>query len=432
LSTTIGQQLRQAREARSLSLEQVAQATHIRMHYLQAMEAGDFSVVPSMAQARGFLRAYAGFLNLDADALLKALADQDTRPRTVTNSAALPPATLSTPEITVSGLAGDWEAARPIFTDIGRQLFRQRELLGLSLDDVERHTHLRQHYLQALESGDLSGLPSPVQGRGMLNNYASFLGLDPEPLLLHFAEGLQTRLAARQAVYQESHPTPAHPEPTKPSRLRRLFSGDVLVSGVLAILLVAFMTWGAIRIFAMRSEQKPTPTSRSISDVLLASPTFTATFTPLPPTPTIPTPLFPSPQAPNTETAGGEPLPLESPGKVQVYVTVLQRSWMRVTVDSKVEFEGRVIPGSAYPFVGESQIEILTGNGAGLSIIFNQQDLGPLGVFGQVVNRIFTIQGIITPTPTITLTPTATLPATRTPLPTATPQPGEVTQPALP
>ena len=39
------------------------------------------------------------------------------------------------------------------------------------------------------------GLPSPVQGRGMLKNYADFLGLESDTLLLTFADGLQTGLA---------------------------------------------------------------------------------------------------------------------------------------------------------------------------------------------------------------------------------------------
>ncbi len=99
------------------------------------------------------------------------------------------------------------ESAEAIFTEVGKLLLRQRELLGLSLEDIERHTHLRQHYLQALEAGDLEGLPSPVQARGMLNNYAAFLGMDPETLLLRFADGLQARLQAKRAV---QHETPLH------------------------------------------------------------------------------------------------------------------------------------------------------------------------------------------------------------------------------
>jgi hypothetical protein len=94
---------------------------------------------------------------------------------------------------------------------------------------------------------------------------------------------------------------------------------------------------------------------------------------------------------------------------------------LQVLVDGEIEFSGRVIPGGAYPFVGATQVEVLTGNGAGIQIFYNGADLGTLGNFGQVVSRIFTQQGIVTATPTITLTPaptdivTATQPAISSP-----------------
>lgn len=43
---SIGTQLRQAREAQSLSLDQAAQTTHIRLHYLEALEADQFESLP--------------------------------------------------------------------------------------------------------------------------------------------------------------------------------------------------------------------------------------------------------------------------------------------------------------------------------------------------------------------------------------------------
>ena len=64
----------------------------------------------------------------------------------------------------------------------------------------------------------------------------------------------------------------------------------------------------------------------------------------------------------------------------------------------------------------------------------NGQDLGSLGVFGEVVSLVFTGGGVAVPTatasptidpllPTATEVPTATLPPTATPLPSATPVP---------
>lgn len=412
MSKKVGQQLRREREARSLTLEQVAKTTHMRLRYLKAMEDGEFDVLPSMAQARGFLRAYASYLDLDEAPLLVLLDGEETpEPQT-------PIAIDSGPETSPPPQA---EAAEEIFVKIGYTLNHQRELLGLSLDDVERHTHLRKRYLEALESGNLQGLPSPVQGRGMLNNYAAFLGLDAEPLMLRFAEGLQLRLAARQAVEQKPEPRPKR---SLPAPVRRIFSADVLIGGALVIFLAAFVFWGAMRISSMQADQEPTPTAPSIADVLLATSTPTLTATPLPATPTSPPSelLFPT-QALPTDSVSGEPIPASEQGEIQIYITVSQRAWMRVVVDGEIEFDGRVIPGSAYAFTGELSIEILTGNGAALSVFFNQQDLGRLGAFGQVVHKVYTLQGILAPTATITLTPTATEPATATPDTAGTPVP---------
>ena len=100
-------------------------------------------------------------------------------------------------------------------------------------------------------------------------------------------------------------------------------------------------------------------------------------------------------------------------------VIVRQRAWVRVTVDGDIAFEGRVIPGSAYAFAGDDQVGILTGNAAGIQVIYNELDLGVLGIFGEVLNFVITSEGVQTPTPTITLTPTSTPESTQTPTATS-------------
>ncbi len=70
MRVSIGEQLRAAREARGLSLEEAEAATRIKRVYLEALENEAFSVLPSPAHARGFLRRYARWLGLDEAALL--------------------------------------------------------------------------------------------------------------------------------------------------------------------------------------------------------------------------------------------------------------------------------------------------------------------------------------------------------------------------
>ena len=418
---TIGKQLRQAREARNLSLEQVAQATHIRVRYLQALEAEQFELLPSTAQLRGFLRAYAGALKLDPVPLLAALEGEIAPPL---QAEAAPKEAVELPE----------GSAEAIFGEIGARLKKQRELLGLSLEDVERHTHIRMHYVNALESGNLGGLPSPVQGKGMLNNYATFLGLDSEAMLLRFADGLQARLAARQPERANASPAEQASRPVRPSTLRRLLSADFLAGGAVVVFLIGFAIWGTLRVIEVRTAQQATPTGALVAEALPGTPTASPAVTPTPVeggagltgTPGSEMAGTPAPQETldATETSlvnASTPTPDFAGAPVQVYVVARQRAWMRVTVDGEVAFEGRVIPGSAYPFAGADRIELVTGNGAGLQVYFNQQDLGVLGQFGEIVQRIFTVQGMLMPTPAVP--PTATQGPTATPSATPSPTP---------
>ncbi|WP_322797942.1 helix-turn-helix domain-containing protein [Thermoflexus sp.] len=78
----IGERLRAAREARGLSLEEAAAGTRIKRIYLEALESEAFSLLPSPAHARGFLRRYARWLGLDEKMIL---AEWDGTP------AAIPP-----------------------------------------------------------------------------------------------------------------------------------------------------------------------------------------------------------------------------------------------------------------------------------------------------------------------------------------------------
>jgi cytoskeleton protein RodZ len=66
-ATGIGEQLRQAREARGLSLEQVAAETRIPQRHLVTIEAGDFAALPARTYAIGFARTYGKMVGLNDD-----------------------------------------------------------------------------------------------------------------------------------------------------------------------------------------------------------------------------------------------------------------------------------------------------------------------------------------------------------------------------
>lgn len=69
----LGAQLRQQREARGLSHEDVATRLKIARRLLQAIEDGEEDFFPHAVYARGFIKAYGGFLGMDEAFILEAI-----------------------------------------------------------------------------------------------------------------------------------------------------------------------------------------------------------------------------------------------------------------------------------------------------------------------------------------------------------------------
>ncbi|PCM46055.1 RodZ domain-containing protein [Marinobacter sp. ANT_B65] len=70
---TVGQQLKTARERHGLSVAQIADAQHLRSCIIQAIESGDYGKIDSELFLKGYVRAYARQVSLDADAVIADL-----------------------------------------------------------------------------------------------------------------------------------------------------------------------------------------------------------------------------------------------------------------------------------------------------------------------------------------------------------------------
>ena len=67
---TLGETLRQARLDKGVSLADAARDTRIRRSYLEALESEDLASLPAAVYTRGFLRTYAEYLGLGAQAMV--------------------------------------------------------------------------------------------------------------------------------------------------------------------------------------------------------------------------------------------------------------------------------------------------------------------------------------------------------------------------
>ena len=556
MQETIGQRLKREREARYLSLEKAAEETRIRRVFLQALEADDYSVMPSAAQGRGFLRNYAEYLNINIDELIAEIQrnpiplaevsgplpqvnlaetelpplteaeDEKSAPPFWTRFLNRKPKEESTPEAPqepspeieqileeqppavveeekpktrgrkkkivveeaivepVAELKVEEPESQPsvesqpdgqeqveiqeepkqawwgrvvslfkikvqkqdsafevvlsedkedipqngvspipdkpadvIMAEIGKMLRERRELISLTVDEVERHTHLRAVFVKALEEGAFDKLPSTVQTRGMLSNYASFLDLDVDTVLLRYADALQAR---RREKYAET-PREKIQMQVNPSMpvLRTFIAGDLLFGVIMIAVIVALAIWGVGRLVSSDQQTQVQPTSPSIVDVLGNLSDATAS-------PAVTFVAVDDPAIANAGTAAeGTVTPagseVASTANVVVNVYALERVFVRISVDGEVAFEGRLAPRESRFFEANDQAVILTGNGSGLRITYNGEDLGLMGGPGEVVNRVYLITGVVTPTATIPPTPTNTPLTTPTLTPTVTP-----------
>lgn len=454
MSESIGAQLRRKRLEKMISLEAASRAVHIRIGYLQALEEDRRDQLPSSVQGKGFLRLYAGYLGLPIQPLIDQWEGRLPSPPEKSEPPVVPAASLpngtQVPPVSPSAEppsespfepaaeppAEPTAKAAPVsasgtqvqlhFTEIGQLLAERREVLNLSLDEVERFTHVRRHYLTALEDGRLEDLPSPVQARGMLNNYARFLDLDADQLLNRFAEGLQARRTATQktspASLRSAKNKAAARQAPNGSRVTRLITPDLVIVGTVIIGLFLFAIWSAAQVSSRQREQVEV-TPPSIAEVLLSSSPQAEIITR---TPTAPANLGTrQPQTPVSTSDGAQPaitgsVPVTGAGALQITVAAVQRTYLRVTADNRISFDERLVPGNVYTFAANRTLEVLIGNAAGVKIYYNQMDLGNLGVVGEVKRILFTSEGVITPTPAFSPTPTRTLVPTGTLRPSPT------------
>lgn len=71
--STVAEQLRSAREAKKLTVEQVADMTKIRTDHIRALEEGNFDVFSAPIYIRGSVKNYATTLKMDVPAVLALL-----------------------------------------------------------------------------------------------------------------------------------------------------------------------------------------------------------------------------------------------------------------------------------------------------------------------------------------------------------------------
>ncbi|MFN8417823.1 MAG: DUF4115 domain-containing protein [Anaerolineae bacterium] len=339
---------------------------------------------------------------------------------------------------------------------LGNELREARQRLNLTLLQAEKQTRIRVKYLEALENGNYGALPSAVHARGFLRSYARFLSLDGDLSVARFDAFMQggrrrgrkrsnpptlidesPRIRNRPRTAQENLTSSTTDSPDMRTLIRTASeegdrSGKVagriaLVAGIVALLVIVGVfsfslfggSLGALIPGLVAAQNTPnggilTPLPQVSNTPADVTPTET-----LLPTEDLPTPL----PNPNAEATVLPTLPPPPPGvgdNVLVELQIEARSWVQILTDGQPTFVGAPAPGTVLRTQGR-EVKVRVSNAIGVRLLINGVDQGLLGARGEIVDRTYTPEYIILPSPIPTVnaaTPT---------LPVAPPPPAEVT-----
>lgn len=111
---------------------------------------------------------------------------------------------------------------------VGQILKEARENKLYTLEDVEKHTKIRQEMLEALENDDFDKLPPLTFIQGFIKNYGKFLGLDAAKLLAVF----------RRDYEAKKHPPMVMESLKKPMGSKKFFLQPSHLIGLTVVLIV--------------------------------------------------------------------------------------------------------------------------------------------------------------------------------------------------
>ncbi len=306
----------------------------------------------------------------------------------------------------------------------GERLQREREMRGITLDEIANATKIGTRSLRALEQEDFDKLPGGIFNKGFVRAYARYLGIDEE-----------------QAVsdYLTATGEPAHKDPLDSEELKKLEENwkttrasvsderkPIPWRGLIALLLVAVLLAGGWHYRSMPGSryrqwrqrrqlqaQRVPPATRA---PVAAPPTPAPVATPVTPAPvatpgapvpvaTAPTqasarPATPAPSKPSPAAQAMPAAPVPSAAVVPdsngfvVQVRAHQDCWIEIIADGKVVMQGLLVATGERAVRAHEKITLTAGNAGGVEISFNGEPQLISGREGDVRTLTFTPGGL--------------------------------------
>jgi cytoskeletal protein RodZ len=237
----------------------------------------------------------------------------------------------------------------------GEHLRREREMRGVSLDEVSKATRIITKFLEAFENERWQDLPGGVFNRGFLRSIARYLGLDEEALVAEYAQATNDHpQVAEWAISANNRGT----EP------RGNNSGRLVWLTLLLVCVAAGAAgwWGWERYGGVvRAWRSPLPTVPQ---------TKPPTAPVVPPSAESTGINMPASNAPGTAGATAD---------LELRVEVSRATEVTISGDGKTLFQGRVTRGESHIFKAHDRFDVSAKNSFALILELNGVSMAPVG-----------------------------------------------------
>lgn len=250
--------------------------------------------------------------------------------------------------------------------EIGSLLREKRLELSLTIEEVAVHTMIRAQMLQEIESGKLERLPEPIYIQGLLLRYAKFLGFDGRAIAQDFPVS-QKKFVLKQLWFNLFDYLPR-------IKFRPLHLYVVYLVGI--ILSVQTLSSQLDSSASQMADQEP-----GTKTAFLAAQNQSGSGVPAT------NPPKSTPLATTQQSAQKPSSPKEDSQRVKVGLTLKDSSWIVISADGKIEFEGMLPSGTQRTWEASEKLVVLAGNAGGVLLAVNNGQAEQMGAHGQVIER---------------------------------------------
>ena len=232
---------------------------------------------------------------------------------------------------------------------LGQDLKRERELRGISLEEISNSTKISLRLLEALEQDRLDELPGEFFIKAILKAYANTIGLEENTFLnKYYEESLLQEPSVESQIQKGKVKLPIQ---------KKIISIVVLVVISLTILILIYLTsWG---------KRKPLPQEE------IKPWTLTQKEAPL---------SFP-------DINPSEPSVFEEE-KLALEILFIEETWLQVYADGKLMVEDIKMPGQRISVEAFEELLIHLGNAGGMIYRLNNREGRSFGASGVTVRNI--------------------------------------------